>query len=514
MPRGEAMAGLVADQMPDRLRKTPVFVDRELDLAPQLGCAFDRGAVADLIVETSARLAAAGILAGSRVAVVKQNGLDIPVIALACQRIGAVPVLISSIIQSGEAVELLEAVEPELLVTDRPTLDSGALSELDPAAFASRVCVTDEGGPMTLPEAVAPAPDPVQPKSGAEHVLITHSSGTTGTPKLVVQSADSFNSTVNFNYRLARLMRLKGPVAGHMSLVHLRSIAAVAASLRLGNPVMVITGDDPERAMKLLSEFKPVLVEAHPASFVSWESYLARYPAAVERVRLFASNFDAVHPRTIKALLGASRRRLPLYMNAYGQSETGPITVRADSRLTAEHADGRCVGYPVLGQSHVRIAKDPDVRGRVGAIEVRSKALCVDYLGRNDLYESKRHSGWWEMNDCGYRSRFGCLHLMDREVDAIDGVPSLLAIEDTLMERLPQLQEIVLVPDEQGSPRPVVSTYDGTALPGDVWHRHTADLPPLGDPLVRSYADLPRTATGKVQRHRLKELLHSDSNVG
>jgi acyl-coenzyme A synthetase/AMP-(fatty) acid ligase len=504
MRGAKVTAGLIADQMPARLRAAPIFVDRELDLAPRLGRAFDRGAVADLIVETSARLAACGVRAGSRVAVMKQNGFDIPVIALACQRIGAVPVLISSATQPDEAAELLGTAAPELLVTDRPTFDASGLADVP---FVGRVCVAGEGGPLGLPEPVVPAPAPVRSESGAERALVTHSSGTTGTPKLVVQTVDTFDLAVDFNYRLARLIHLKGPIAGHMSLAHVRSLAAVAALLRLSNPLMAITGEDPEPAMKLLSEFRPVMVEAQPAGFVAWEPYLNRHPAALAGVRFFASTFDAPHPRTIKALLAASRVRLPLYVSIYGQSETGPITVRANSRLTAEHADGRCVGHPIPGHSHLRIGKDREAGGRIGPIEVRSKTLCAEYLGRADLYGSKRHGRWWEMNDRGYRSRFGCLHLMDREDDAIDGVQSLLAIEDALLERLPQLREVVLVPDEQGLPRPVIATFDGIDLPEDAWYTNTADLPPLGDPLVRDYTDLPRTATGKVKRHRLRELL-------
>jgi acyl-coenzyme A synthetase/AMP-(fatty) acid ligase len=498
--------GLIADTMRERVRPAPFAVDRPLDLAPELGLGFTRGAVADLILDTSARLAAAGATAGSRVAVCKANGFDIPVLALACRRIGAVPALISGAMEAPEAAELLRTVAPRLLVTDEATLDRGALAGQDAAGLAERLCVADADGARGLPASGAPVPDAVSPRDDDEVALITHSSGTTGLPKLVVQSTATFGATVDMNRRMARLTRIRGPVAGNMSLVHLRSVAAVAALLTMRQPTLVIGGEDPEASMRLLAGFRPEMVEAHPAGYLAWEPYLGRYPDAFARTRLFGSNFDASHPRTIKALLAASRRRHPLYVGVYGQSESGPVTSRADSRLTAEHADGRCVGYPMPGLSHVRVRRDPG-GGRIGKIEARSKALCVDYLGRSDLYGEKRNGKWWDMGDRGYRSRFGCLHLLDREVDVIEELESLLAVEDTLMERFPQVQEVVLVPDGDGHPRPVLATYDGADLPAEQWHRGTDDLPRLGEPLSLRYEEIPRTATGKVRRHRLRDLL-------
>lgn len=502
----------IADEMPAQLRKSQVQLDRELELAPQLGRSLSYGQIADLVVASSGWLAAAGARAGDRVAVVMRNSVDIPVLALACQRIGVVPLLVSGAMQPREAATVLQTANANLLVTDRSTLDSGALCEDDPALHAPRVCVVGERGRWEFPQVAATPPDPYIFRSGDEHALITHSSGTTGIPKLVVQSIDSFNATVRMNLRLAKLVRMRGPIAGHMSLAHLRSIAAFAALLRLGQPVLALTGNDPEAAMRLLAEFKPRVVEAHPASFVSWEPYIDRHPAALACVRLFASNFDAAHPRTIRALLGASRRRMPIYIGVYGQSESGPITARVDTRMTAAHADGRCVGFPLLGQTHLRIARGADASARSGAIEVRSSGLAVDYLDRTDLYRAKRHGDWWEMQDLGYRTRFGCLHLLDRAVDAISGVPSLLAIEDCLMGRLPQIREAVLIPNSSGAPTPVVATYDGNPVPEESWLERTADLN-LAAPQWRSYDELPITATGKVQRHRLADLVSSDTYV-
>jgi acyl-coenzyme A synthetase/AMP-(fatty) acid ligase len=272
-------------------------------------------------------------------------------------------------------------------------------------------------------------------------------------------------------------------------------------------PLLFISGFDPERSVEMLARLRPSVIEAHPASYVDWEPFAATRPEAFERGKYWFSNFDAVHPRTVKALLGASRRRMPVYASAYGQTESGPITTRFDTRFTAKHADGRCVGFPLLGYSKVRIGGGACKRGEAGPIEIRSKGLVRDYIGRTEQYEAKRDGDWWAMGDVGFRTRRGCLHVLDREVDAIEGVESLLALEDMLMERIPGAREVVLIASDDGPPVPLVASYDGAEVTADVWNASAADLQPIAAPVFLGYDAIPRTATGKVQRLRTRELL-------
>ncbi|HEX8742748.1 MAG TPA: class I adenylate-forming enzyme family protein [Thermoleophilaceae bacterium] len=497
----------LADALPARKRKLPIFMDRPMELAPDVGCELDYGTLADLVVATSARLAAAGVRADDRVVVNKSNGLDVVILAFSAMRLGAVPALISPMVRPQEAEELLGILAPRLLATDRQTAAAGSLAGLELDRLAARACVVDGGDGERLPDPATPAPEPAAPRDEEAPVLITHSSGTTGTPKLCAQRRAAFESTIGINRRFARALRFRGTVAFNLSAVHLRTMAAMGAVMRVNLPLLFISGFDPQRSVEMLARHRPSIVEAHPASYVDWEPFIATHPEAFERGKFWFSNFDAVHPRTVKALLGASRRFVPVYASAYGQTESGPITTRFDTRLTAKHADGRCVGFPILGYSKVRIGGGERKRGEVGEIEVRSKGLVSDYLGRTELYEAKRDGDWWSMGDVGFRTRRGCLHVLDREVDAVEGVQSLLALEDTLMERIPAAREVVLIPADEGPPVPLVASYDGAEITADVWDASAADLEPTAPPLFLGYDEIPRTATGKVQRLRTRELL-------
>ena len=199
----------------------------------------------------------------------------------------------------------------------------------------------------------------------------------------------------------------------------------------------------------------------------------------------------------------ASRRRRAIYFQAYGQTETGPVTVRPYTRRLARKADGRCVGYPVPGLTKVRIKRR---RRRFAPIEARSKGLGISYLGQEERFSAQIRDGWWNMQDVGRRGRWGCVHLLDRVVDKIDELDSLLKVEDTVLSRDHQLTELVLVRLPEGL-QPVVCTRHDHRVDRTAWADAVRDQPAMLEPLHCRWADLPTTATWKVRRIELRRLL-------
>jgi acyl-coenzyme A synthetase/AMP-(fatty) acid ligase len=111
------------------------------------------------------------------------------------------------------------------------------------------------------------------------------------------------------------------------------------------------------------------------------------------------------------------------------------------------------------------------------------------------------------MGDVGYRTKWGCLHLLDREVDVIEGFGSTLAAEDKLFARLEELAEVIIIPGPDGTAVPVVCTKDDVPLDRRAWRAAVADLPPMADPVQWRLADLPQTATTKIKRLELARVL-------
>jgi acyl-coenzyme A synthetase/AMP-(fatty) acid ligase len=488
-----------------------VILDHDLAIAPHLGRRMTVAELADLIDDTAARLWAAGLRPGQRAVVYKSDGFDVTLLACAVARTGGVPVLLSPHLDGETATELVGRCEQPFLVTDQEKLEKWLPSSVLDAAekvlltsgeFPGASGLDTFAGVPRIPPVTMPPDHPT---------LITHTSGTTGTPKLAVHTG----RTLQARYRpqaavLAPLIRGRETIALHVSFVHSRLFTALAISLLRGFPMLVLTDSAPSHVGDLFARLRPGILEAHPNSFKEWEELAADPRRPLANVKLFSSTFDAIHPRTVRTLLRASERHAPVFGQLYGQSEVGPAVVRSFSRKRREDADGRCVGVPFPGFTSVRVVSRggrPPSRENPGYIEVRSDGRIVTYLGERARYDRQVTDGWWRMGDVGYRTKWGCVHLLDREVDVIEGFGSTLEVEDALFTRLPELAEVVIVADDGGCAVPVVCTKGDRPLDGAAWARATEDLPPMAAPVRWRMADLPQTATTKIKRLELAVLL-------
>lgn len=496
-----------------------LILDHDLDIAPELGRRATIAEVADLVDDTAARLWAAGVRPGRRVVIYKSDGFDVTLLGCACARAGAVPVLLSPMLDGATAGELIRRTGRPYLITDQAKLEGG----LPPAVLdaTEQALLTSGSYPgatelssLAGAKRIAPVATPAR-----EPALITHTSGTTGLPKLAVHTRFSLEA----RYRpqatvIALLIRGRETIAMHVSFVHSRLITALAIALHRGFPIVMLRDADAGNVGDIFAKVRPGILEAHPNSFIEWEKLADDPRGPLSNVRLFSSTFDAIHPRTVQRLLTATRRRSPFFGQLYGQSEIGPALVRGFSRRRAPDSDGRCVGIPFPGFTGTRVVsrngRPPSARNP-GYIEVRSNGRVVSYLGEQPRYDQQLSpGGWWRMGDVGYRTRWRCVHLLDREVDLIEDFGSSLAVEDTLLSRLPELVEIVFVPGQDGVAIPVVCTRDNTPLDPAAWRLATADLPTMRDPVQRRQQDLPQTATAKVKRLELARLLASGSPAG
>ena len=493
---------------------TLLTLDHDLDALPEAERRLTVAELARHVDDLASRLWAAGVRPGEHVAIHKTANFDVWVLATAAARIAAVPVLLSPALDGTTVGALLGRLDRPHLLTDVPKLD--ALADVPVTELAKRVIIVagSRPGVVSLTElAGAPRVQPVFRAPGAP-AMITHTSGTTGLPKLVVHTPRSMRARLRPQWWLLSLMRKRETVAIHISFVHSRMFAAMALTLLKGMPVLLMKESDPDRVAGFFLEHRPGFIEALPNSFLAWEGLADDPRKPFASVKYFSSTFDAIHPRTISRLIGSSERRAPQFFQIYGQSEVGPAVGRPYFRRSANRADGRCVGYPMPGCARVRMVgrdgKRPS-RRNPGFIEVGWEGLATAYFGEQDRFDANLHDGWWRTGDVGYRSRLGCLHLLDREVDAIPGVRSSLEIEDLVLGRLAELSELVVVPGPESEPIPVICTNADQPLDRDRWRAAVAEFPQLADPVQLPRAEIPLTATLKVKRIELARRLREQA---
>jgi acyl-coenzyme A synthetase/AMP-(fatty) acid ligase len=502
--------GTLFERAAARYPTNPVALDHTLDLAPELGQRTTVAQLADLVDDVASRLWHSGIRPGDRVVVHKTHNFDISLLACATVRIGAVPALLSPMLDGATVAELVRRMDQPYLVTDQSKLEDSLPSTIFDLSKKVLLASGRRDGCVDLRALAGVSRVPAVTMPPEHPTMITHTSGTTGIPKLAVHTGWTFQSRYRPQGTVARAVGKKEPVAIHVSFVHSRMYTAMPISLLQGHPLVILADDDPDRVAEIFSETRPGLIEAHPNAFLHWEVLADDPRQPLASVKYFSSTFDAIHPRTVQRMLDASRRRSARYVQMYGQSEVGPIAIRTYHPKRGRDADGRCVGMPFPGFTSVRVVgregKAPSPSSP-GYIEVRSDGRIVTYLGEAERYAKQVNGGWWRMGDVGFRTKWGCLHLLDREVDLIPGIDSTLAVEDRLFARMDELIEVIIVRGVDGRPVPVVCTRDDKPLDRVRWDAAAADLPPMADPVQWRLSDLPQTATTKIKRLELARLL-------
>ncbi|HEX6967870.1 MAG TPA: AMP-binding protein [Micromonosporaceae bacterium] len=503
--------GVVPELAAAKNADTPITLDHDLDTWPEAGRLLTVTQLADHVDDLAARLWAAEVRPGDRIAIHKSNGYDIYLLATAAARIGAVPVMLSPALDGDSVRALLKRLERPHLLTDETKL-SGSLAGPPLTDLVARLIIVagSHAEAISLADlAGAPRQSPVF-RDPDEPALMTHTSGTTGLPKLVVHSARTLYGRYRPQRRLAALIRKRETVAIHVSYVHSRMYLAMAVALPKAMPVVVLNDSAPEHVAEIFARTRPGFLEAHPNTYMEWEPLVDDPREPLANVRYFSSTFDAIHPGTMDRLLRASKRRRAIFFQIYGQSECGPLVGRAYTRRNAHKANGRCLGYAMPGITKFRVVsrdgRRPS-RANPGYIEVYTPGRAVTYFGEQERFDRQVHGRWWRGGDVGYRTWLGCLHLLDREVDLIPTVTSTLEIEDTVLARLPELAELVLVRGPHDEPLPVVCTRHDQPLDLARWREAVTDLPQLADPVQIPLAELPRTATMKVQRLELARRL-------
>jgi acyl-coenzyme A synthetase/AMP-(fatty) acid ligase len=505
VPQPSAPMGVLPDFAAERHGDTPFLSD--VPWASYDGPVETVGHFAVAVLDHADRLWAAGIRRGDTVAVVQRNHIELHAALCALGRIGALPALISSAMEPAEMLDCFARLDNPYVLADSRGIARLAEVEHVLPTVVRRVLSLTPSDLAWVSHAAERAAHQANPRGADEWVVITHSSGTTGVPKLCAHSTRSLFNMVAPQIALCRQYGSEGLAAKHLSFVHVRTCSGVLSFLEVAMPFLAVADPDPRHVKRLLLEHRPASVETHPNVYLQWEGLAADPDRPFGPVQRFVSTFDAMHPRTIRALLAGSDRPDAHYLQGYGQTESGPVTLRIVTAADSAGYEGRNVGFPVGGTA-VRVvdrAGVPLPPGEPGDIETRSPGRMRGYVGGAPM---PAEDDWWPMGDVGRMLPDGSLELLDRIVDHAEDVESLLVVEDRLLEHFPELVEVVLVTSESGGLTAVVCPRDGVRPDLERFTSVAAELG-LADLPVRvwRWEDMPLTGSYKVRRGRLRERL-------
>ncbi len=489
------------------------------------------GRLAALVDRAAAGLVGLGVQPGDPVSFQLPNWWELAVLTLACGRIGAVANPILPILRRREVGHILARIGSRVCVV--PTtfrgFDHGAmLSELvdelpqlqHPVVVGGPLAGTDTfeeailGGGLGPDDDAGPLPDAVvrfrpDPDAVAQAQF---TSGTTGEPKGVLHTHNTLWAGVRAVLDPLALgpddVVLMASTMAHQTGYLYGCLMPLAAGMKV---VYQDTWDGGQMVRLVAEEGVTWTMGATPFVLDAIAAQRAE-PRQLTTLRYFACAGAPIPPHIVAAAAEVLGTRL---MSIWGMTENGAVTIvhPSDPPEAAATTDGRPVPWMAV---RVVDEGDRDVPpGVVGRLLVRGASQCVGYLDRPDLYRAQVRDGWFDTGDLARLDTSGAVRIAGRAKDlVIRGGENVPVVEvEALLYRHPKVREVAVVgvPDERlGERACAVVVADGDA----------PDLQELTDHLqaagmARQYwperlvvvDELPKTASGKIQKYRLREQL-------
>jgi acyl-CoA synthetase (AMP-forming)/AMP-acid ligase II len=485
---------------PDRV----AVVDEPDQPAPSLGNLTYRE-LATLARAQAARLDQLGVPRGGRVAVISQNSARLLTSFFGVSGWGRILVPINFRLSLAEIEYIVGHCGAQVVYADPELKDK--LDALDvPHKF-----VLGEDDHLFLRDT---EPEPWEEPDEAATGTINYTSGTTARPKGVQLTHRNLwlNATV---FGLHAGVNDRDVYLHTLPMFHANGWGMPYVTTGLGVQHVVLRKVDGAEILRRIERYGVTLMCAAPAVVSAALEAAADWDGEVpgrDRVRIIVAG--APPPtRTIERVM----EELGWQFNQiYGLTETSPIVTV--NRMRAEWDDlsvheqakrlGRA-GAPALG---VRVSIDPQ-----GEVLTSSNHNLDGYWEQPDETARVQAGNTFHTGDGGYLDEEGYLVISDRKKDVIisggENVSSI-EVEDALMSH-PAVKEVAVIgiPDEKwGELVTALVVPDGDDVTSDelISHCRTA-LAGYKCPKRVDFVDaLPRTATGKLQKFKLREPFWKD----
>lgn len=423
---------------------------------------------------------------------------------------GAVVVPINSFLKPEELLHLLDDAGIHLLITDQ-----GFQSELDALRTAGRdpaLLMADDF--PNLPEA-PPHSEASAPTRGPDDLaLLIYTSGTTGRPKGAMLTQGNLLHNVDSCRRILEVVELDRFVLMLPMFHSFMLTVCILLPLITGGSIVLVRSLHPPKALvgELIANQGTVL----PAMAQVFRALASLPPEVQLPLRLCISGAGPL-PAEILRLFNLRFPDIAL-IEGYGLSEASPVV--AVNPIHGPSIPGT-IGLPIPNVEIAILDDDgvPVPDGTDGEICVRGGNVMRGYWQAPDKTAEALRNGWLLTGDVGHRRPDGYYVITDRKKDMLK--PNGMNVYPREIEEVifgfPGIREAAVVgePDDRRGERPVAFvsvddgvTFDDRALLAYLRERLADYKLPRRAILLPA---LPRNATGKILKIRLRELLGTQS---
>jgi long-chain acyl-CoA synthetase len=477
----------------------------------------------------------AGVNKGDRIAIGMRNYPEWMISFWACQALGAVAVAINAWWTGPEIAFALEDSTPAALLIDGERLERVAplLPKMDLRALvvtrreAGGSAGTDFSEATSQSDATLPDVE-IGPNDFA---TILYTSGTTGKPKGAV--ATQRNHVTNIMNSL-----LAGAVARGMlgdfstpdpktapqpavlqtfPFFHIGGMSGLYMATATGAKLALMYKWNPAEAVELVAKHKIMSVAGVPIVVRQLLEAARVSGADVSSLLGIASGGASVPPDLIRQINKQfDAKAMP--GNGYGLTETTSAVITNGGLDYFAHPDS--IGRPVP-TAEVRVVDDngKDLHtAEIGEIWIRGPNVIPGYWKNPAATEAAFGGGWFRSGDLGYRDSEGLYYVVDRKKDVIirGGENVYCAeVEAAILEH-PLVKDCAVIglPDPEYGEKvaamiQVADAARAAHLPDELRSSLGVSLAKFKIPTAFKLTEheLPRTATGKVLKRELRELL-------
>jgi 4-hydroxybenzoate-CoA ligase len=467
-----------------------------------------------------------GLERENRIVLILHDTVDFPILFWGAIRAGIIPVLLNTLLTSDQYHYLLEDtrakatfVSPAVL----PVVESAAVG----VDTLKHIVVVGEG-PDQLPRfdallAAQREPMPPAQTCSDEVAYWLYSSGTTGMPKGVMHVHSSVKLISELAGRGRIGFRENDVVFSAAKLFFAYGIGTSICTLGAGaTSVLFPDWPTPEAIFNVLHHFQPTLMFGVPTLYAAILAKSECTPeAGSQRLRLC---FSAGEPLPAHLGLGWKQRYGLDICNGVGSTEMGHLFLTN----LPDAVDYENSGVPVDGYDMrlVDPAGDDVPDGEIGELLVRGPTSAAGYWNQRERTRRIFEGEWTRTGDKYVRRPNGAYNYCGRTDDMfkVSGIwVSPFEVEAALVSH-PDVLEAAVVPaqDDKGLVKPkayVVLKHPamegaGRALYEGLKAHVKRNVGPWKYPRWIEFVEaLPKTATGKIQRFKLRELAARETSL-
>lgn len=498
------------------LRPARTFGQRTAILGEPVAVKYEN--LATLAGRTAGALSRGGCRAGDRVLIVLPDSAEFIAAFFGATWIGAIAVPVNPMTRAADYAYYLQDSGARLAIVHQLAWGEFARAARAESAVTSVLIGVGSAGSGSAvgwedwlaPAVSAPA---IHPTSANDAAFLLYTSGSSGTPKGAIHRHKDMLSCV------AGVAR---DILGITAEDRCFSVSKMFFAYGLGNgmyfplsagaaTILNPERPRPEKVVEMIRRHRPTLFFAVPTFYAGLLAAIeAGLPADLSSIRLAVSAGEALPPELFQRF----RRRVGLeILDGIGSTEMLHMFIMA---RPGRARPGSC-GHPVAGYE-AQIVDDrgrPVAPGEIGMLHVRGPSAFAGYWNKPEQTARARAGEWVITGDKFTLDEEGYYHYGGRADDMIKVAGMWVSpgeVESAILGHPSVLEAAAVARTSSGltHPEAYVVLREGSAgsdeMAEEIRQFLRSRLPAFKVPRVVHFVpELPKTATGKIQRFRLRE---------